>query len=221
MTLLLTLCWQATVSCDRQGYQKAGARIRDDISIHQCDGSYIENRLYLGSDPPRTDSRVRFNAAVPCRHPDRNVQTVNNMYKRGIPYLRDGHRWFRQDIDFQIQLFTNCYQSSTKKRMHFALQNLSAVVKIDLSKNIQRMEADCFPLVLAGLDIAAAQPLGSQCSISVCPLLTPKHCFVTWCYDTAYMLLGSRSLSMQTGWLHWQKGFQSEVLLPVLNTDTN
>lgn len=179
MTLLLTLCWQATVSCDRQGYQKAGARIRDDISIHQCDGLYIENRLYLGSDPPRTDSRVRFNAAVPCRHPDRNVQTVNNMYKRGIPYLRDGHRWFRQDIDFQIQLFTNCYQSSTKKRMHFALQNLSAVVKIDLSKNIQRMEADCFPLVLAGLDIAAAQPLGSQCSISVCPLLTPKHCFVT------------------------------------------
>lgn len=101
------------------------------------------------------------------------------MYKRGIPYLRDGHRWFRQDIDFRIQLFTNCYQSSNKKRMHFALQNLSAVVKIDLSKNIQRMEADCFPLVLAGLDIAAAQPLGSQCSISVCPLLTPKHCFVT------------------------------------------
>ncbi len=65
-----------------------------------------------------------------------------------------------------------------------------------------------------GLDRAVVQRLGSQCSISACPLLTPKHCFVTWCYDTAYMLLGSLSLFMQTEWLHGRIEFREQGISP-------
>lgn len=54
------ICWQASVSCNHQSYQSAGARIRDDISIHQCDGSHREDRLYKVSGPLGANCRVRF-----------------------------------------------------------------------------------------------------------------------------------------------------------------
>lgn len=52
------MCWQSTVSCKHQSYATARARMRDDISIHQCDGSRTENRLYMVSDPLRAAARL-------------------------------------------------------------------------------------------------------------------------------------------------------------------
>lgn len=77
------MCWQAAVSCIGRRYQRATARIRDDIgSIHQCDGSHT--------------SEIRFIWSVPCQELTAKWDSVSS----SLPFrpfwskcLRDLHNW--------------------------------------------------------------------------------------------------------------------------------
>lgn len=102
------MCWQATASCNHQSYQTAGAMTRDDISIHQSDGSHTaKGALDVAKRWQLDESQCLQSPVSILLNMSRGM---NYKYMGGTPDLSDGCRRFKQHIDFQwaSELLTNC-----------------------------------------------------------------------------------------------------------------